>query len=80
MERYFGGVDAKVPSISVGEEDCFIFGLIVKYMYVCFEIFLIQIAKASEMHFLTGDVSEQVLVNSFILFLSSKEDDLINLL
>ena len=80
MERYFDGVDAKVPSISIGEEYCFIFGSIVTYTYVCFEMFPIEIAKASEMHFLTGDVSEQVLVNSFILFLNSKEDDLINLL
>ena len=73
LDRYFGGVDEKVPSISIGEEDCFIFGQIFTYRYICFGMFPTEIAKASLMHFLTGDASEQVLVNLFILFLDPKK-------
>ena len=77
LERYFDEVDAKVPSISIEEKDCFIFGRIVTHTHICFGMFPIQIAKPSFMHVLTGDVSEQVLVNSFILFLDHKQVDLI---
>ena len=77
LERYFDEVDAKVPSISIEEKDCFIFGRIVTHTHICFGMFPIQIAKPSLMHVLTGDVSEQVLVNSFILFLDHKQVDLI---
>ena len=72
LDRYVGGVDENVPSISIGE-DSFIFGQIFTYRYICFGMFPTEIAKASLMHFLTGDASEQVLVNLFILFLDPKK-------
>ena len=50
LDRYFGGVDEKVPSISIGE-DCFIFGQIFTYRYICFGMFPNEIRKASWMHF-----------------------------
>ena len=44
LERYFDGVDAKVPSISIGDKNCFIFGRIVTHTCICFRMFPIQIA------------------------------------
>ena len=75
--KHFDGVDAKVPSVNIGDEECLIFGRIISHAYISFGIFPIQIAKASFMHFLTGKVSDQDLFDSFTSFLDSKEGELV---
>lgn len=75
--KYFDGVDAKVPSMSIGEDMCIIFGRIISHAFISFGIFPVQIAKASLIHYLTGNVSDEDLFESFHLFLDPKEGDLV---
>ena len=72
------GEQEKIPSnTNFDDEDLEIIGKIITHAFITHGVFPIQLCKSAIKKVLIGDVSDEELLKSFMLFLPTKEEELV---